>query len=103
MEEALENKNSLFYTYQRLIALRKLYPCMAEGNYETLDTGNPLVLAYRKFDDVDEFVVLVNFSNQAQEYRLEEQLGETILIHNYSTESEDTSQLRPFEALVYKK
>ncbi|WP_105110526.1 glycoside hydrolase family 13 protein [Streptococcus suis] len=103
VEEALENKNSLFYTYQRLIALRKLYPCMAEGNYETLDTGNPLVLAYRKFDDVDEFVVLVNFSNQAQEFCLEEQLGETILIHNYSMESEDTSQLRPYEALVYKK
>ncbi|HEL1586139.1 TPA: alpha-glucosidase [Streptococcus suis] len=102
VEEALENKDSLFYTYQRLIELRKLYPCMAEGNYEILDTGNPLVLAYRKFDDTDEFVVLVNFSNQPQEYRLEEQLGETILIQNYATESVDSSQLRPYEALVYK-
>ncbi|MBY5020750.1 alpha-glucosidase [Streptococcus suis] len=103
VEKALEDKNSLFYTYQRLISLRKLYPCMAEGNYESLDTGNPLVLAYRKFDDTDEVVVLVNFSNQPQEYCLEEQLGGTILIRNYSTESEHPSQLRPYEAIVYKK
>lgn len=101
VEAALADEHSLFYTYQKLVALRAQYPVMAEGQFEALETGNDLVLAYRKFDQNDEFTILVNFSQEEQEYSLSAE-GQ-VFLHNYASPSKNSSTLRPYEALVFKK
>ncbi|HEM5264771.1 TPA: alpha-glucosidase [Streptococcus suis] len=103
VEKALADKNSLFYTYQKLIALRKEYPCMSEGNYEVIETGNPLVMSYRKYDEQDDFIILVNFTSEEQAYELS--LGDySVFMHNYDNKVIfDKSVLRPYEAIVFKK
>ncbi|MFM0583458.1 glycoside hydrolase family 13 protein [Streptococcus suis] len=103
VEKALADKQSLFYTYQKLIALRKEYPCMSEGNYEVIETGNDLVMAYRKYDEQDDFIILVNFTSDEQTYEVSSE-GYSMFMHNYENGVNlDENVLRPFEAIVFKK
>lgn len=103
VEKALADKQSLFYTYQKLIALRKEYPCMSEGKYEVMETGNSSVMAYRKYDEQDDFIILVNFSSQEQAYTIAVE-EYSIFMNNYENEETiNKGMLRPFEAIVFKK
>lgn len=103
VEKALADKQSLFYTYQKLIAFRKEYPCMSEGKYEVKETGNSLVMAYRKYDEQDDFIILVNFTSEEQAYELSLE-DYSVFMHNYDSKVIfDKSVLRPYEAIVFKK
>ncbi|NCB78726.1 MAG: alpha-glucosidase [Bacilli bacterium] len=103
VEKALANKQSLFYTYQKLIALRKEYPCMSEGKYEVMETGNSLVMAYRKYDEKDDFIILVNFTSDEQAFEVSSE-GYSLFMHNYEEDAFLAGQLlRPYEAIVLKK
>ncbi|HEM3610406.1 TPA: alpha-glucosidase [Streptococcus suis] len=103
VEKALANKQSLFYTYQKLIALRKEYPCMSEGKYEVMETGNSSVMAYRKYDEQDDFIILVNFTSDEQAFELSSE-GYSLFMHNYEEDAFLAGQLlRPYEAIVLKK
>ncbi|HFI0158232.1 TPA: alpha-glucosidase [Streptococcus suis] len=103
VEKALADKQSLFYTYQKLIALRKEYPCMSEGKYEVMETGNSLVMAYRKYDDQDDFIILVNFTSDEQAFDVSSE-EYSLFMHNYDEAAFlDRQILRPYEAIVLKK
>ncbi|HFU3705194.1 TPA: alpha-glucosidase [Streptococcus suis] len=103
VEKALADKQSLFYTYQKLIDLRKEYPCMSEGKYEVIETENSSVMAYRKYDEQDDFIILVNFSSQEQAYTIAVE-EYSIFMNNYENEEAiNKGTLRPFEAIVFKK
>ncbi|HEM4767699.1 TPA: alpha-glucosidase [Streptococcus suis] len=103
VEKALADKQSLFYTYQKLIALRKEYPCMSEGKYEVMETRNSSVMAYRKYDEQDDFIILVNFTSEEQAYELSLK-DYSLFMHNYENGVNlDENVLRPFEAIVFKK
>ncbi|MGG5315272.1 glycoside hydrolase family 13 protein [Enterococcus sp. AZ072] len=105
VEAALADKDSLFYTYQKLIQLRKQHRVIVTGGYETVATDNPEVLAYRRFDDSEEILVVVNFSKETQSYSLEGQdwLVAEELIHNYPERSQQWTQLKPYEAFAVKR
>ena len=103
VENALADKQSLFYTYQKLIALRKEYPCMSEGKYEVMETGNSSVMAYRKYDEQDDFIILVNFTSDEQAFEVSSE-GYSLFMHNYEEAAFLAGQLlRPYEAIVLKK
>ncbi|MYN69173.1 alpha,alpha-phosphotrehalase [Streptococcus suis] len=103
VEKALADKQSLFYTYQKLIALRKEYPCMSEGKYEVMETGNSSVMAYRKYDEQDDFIILVNFTSDEQAFEVSSE-GYSLFMHNYEEAAFLAGQLlRPYEAIVLKK
>ncbi|MDG4524552.1 glycoside hydrolase family 13 protein [Streptococcus suis] len=103
VEKALADKQSLFYTYQKLIALRKEYPCMSEGKYEVMETGNSSVMAYRKYDEQDDFIILVNFTSDEQAFEVSSE-GYSLFMHNYEEDAFLAGQLlRPYEAIVLKK
>ncbi|MEG3271126.1 alpha-glucosidase [Streptococcus suis] len=103
VEKALADKQSLFYTYQKLIALRKEYPCMSEGKYEVMETGNSSVMAYRKYDEQDDFIILVNFTSDEQAFDVSSE-GYFLFMHNYENGVNlDENVLRPFETIVLKK
>ena len=103
VEKALADKQSLFYTYQKLIALRKEYPCMSEGKYEVMETGNSSVMAYRKYDEQDDFIILVNFTSDEQAFEVSSE-GYSLFMHNYEEAAFLAGQLlKPYEAIVIKK
>lgn len=98
VEKALDNPASIFYTYQKLIALRKEKQVIIDGSYEIVATENPNVLAYTRTLGEERLFVVVNFSEEVQTYQLAHTEFKETLIHNYDTPI--TTTLQPYEAFA---
>lgn len=101
-ENALEDKNSVFYYYQKLISLRKEYQVFLDGSFTLLLPEDEKIFAYVRKNEDSELLVCVNFTDE--ELSLPEACkwhdGE-LLVHNY--DGELGSELRPYEAfMVYR-
>ncbi|PFG04620.1 alpha,alpha-phosphotrehalase [Bacillus sp. es.034] len=106
-EQALKDHDSIFYHYQKLIALRKRLDILVYGEYELLLRDHPEIMAYRRKWEDQTLLVVANFYGGNPEFRLPEVSDDShaeILISNYSDSSErpsDINSLRPYEAIVY--
>lgn len=99
VEQALADKNSVFYTYQALIKLRKSLQVLTDGDYTDLLPNNAFVWAYRRAARAENLTVLANLSSEKQFVKLKPR-GE-IIMNNYPT-VEDTTEgywLAPYQAL----
>ena len=101
-ENALEDKNSVFYYYQKLISLRKEYQVFLDGSFTLLLPEDEKIFAYVRKNEDSELLVCVNFTYE--ELSLPEACkwhdGE-LLVHNY--DGELGSELRTYEAfMVYR-
>lgn len=100
---ALANKNSIFYTYQKLIQLRKTCPLIVWGSFELLEDTAPEVFAYYRHYQEENWLIVCNFSDQEQQFSLDKTPIQTIITN---TENEYTNlsnrKLAPYEAFVVK-
>lgn len=62
--EALANKDSIFYYYQKLIKLRKELDIITTGKFELIMRENPDVFAYKRVLADERLIVLCNFSDK---------------------------------------
>ena len=99
--QALADENSLFYTYQKLIQLRKDHPLVVWGDFELLDTA-PELFAYVRRYEGQTWLVVGNFSNENLALDLPGYQVVEMLIHNYPGEIGELTkrQLAPWEAMV---
>ncbi|MCO7127145.1 alpha-glucosidase [Sporolactobacillus shoreicorticis] len=106
VSQSLNDPNSVFYHYQKLIALRKEHAIFTEGSYELIDRDHPNVYAYKRASDDQELLVVCNFYEQPAvfNYSVEGAYDLHILISNYpdSPHQLETCTLRPYEAVIYK-
>ncbi|MBP9479746.1 MAG: alpha,alpha-phosphotrehalase, partial [Sebaldella sp.] len=107
VEKALENKESIYYFYRRLIKLRKEEEILIEGKYEDIDIENKNVYAYKRSFKNDELIVIANFYSTECNFNISDNLLEyKILISNYNNIRLDSSniiKLRPYESIMLKK
>ncbi|MFB3169255.1 alpha-glucosidase [Neobacillus sp. 179-C4.2 HS] len=101
----LEDPNSIFYCYQKLIQLRKDNPIIVWGEYELVtDTSEQVFMYLRKYEG-ETWAVVANFGEKKKTLQLEH-LGPSneVIISNYERSSVDFQQLelKPFEALAVK-
>lgn len=103
-QAALDNPDSLFYYYQRLISLRRgeLQDHMVYASFKPLDAEDSEVYAYeRHASNGEKLLVIANFTDHDVERSYELADGrQQLVISNYSNDAGDT--LRPYEAKVYK-
>ncbi|WP_339193438.1 alpha-glucosidase [Paenibacillus sp. FSL P4-0176] len=101
-EESLNNPESIFHYYRKLIQLRKDHEVIVYGDYELIFPENPDVFAYTRTLNSTTILVVCNFQGYTTELPLQEQLTETnqLLIANYTGELSE-SELRPYEARMY--
>ncbi|MEH6944070.1 alpha,alpha-phosphotrehalase [Bacillus sp. JJ722] len=106
--KALEDPNSVFYFYQKLIALRKEYPIIAEGNFKMILEDHEKVMAYTRFYENNLLIVLNNFYAEEAKVQLPSNVMEgvktsSILIGNYENAPTFSKEinLRPYESIVY--
>ena len=108
-ENNLNDKDSVFYHYKKLIELRKEEDIISYGDYRILDEKNSRIYAYERSYEGDSIVVVNNFYdevgviNLSKEIELEGKKVD-ILLSNYKDSSIDISNLslRPYESVVYK-
>ncbi|WP_026695101.1 glycoside hydrolase family 13 protein [Peribacillus kribbensis] len=107
VKKALEDENSVFYYYKKLISLRKENEVMVYGDYIDWSEGDEHVYMYtRSYGDVTWLVVL-NHSDQTHTAAIPEKfqsLDKRIVIANYpDPQSEgDGLSLQPHEARIYE-
>ncbi|WP_173918415.1 alpha,alpha-phosphotrehalase [Halobacillus sp. Marseille-Q1614] len=106
-ERVMNQGNSIFAYYQKLIDLRKIHDIITIGDYSLVDEGNDRVFAYTRKADGEALLVVNNFYGGETKFQLPDDVkleGESeILISNYDDSSEDyrNISLRPYESIVY--
>ncbi|MHC3785248.1 glycoside hydrolase family 13 protein [Enterococcus gallinarum] len=101
VEKALEEKDSLFYTYKKLIQLRHEHPIVVWGTYNLVDTEDENIFAYCRVLDEQKWLIITNFQEKTTTFDLKEE-PKSVLIQNY-TKKEYTKgmlYLDPYEAVV---
>ena len=101
----VNDPDSVFAYYKKLIALRHTNEVMVNGVYDVLIPDHPQIYAYTRTLGDKQLLVLCNDSdtNAAIPAELQEKIHEAknILIQNYKDTDEST--LRPYEAVVYAR
>ena len=101
-KDNLEDPDSVFACYQKLIALRKNYPIFVDGHFHLLLEEDENFFAYMREDENSELLVVANFFDQQVNLPLELDLQDyTILYQNYKDTSGNL--YRPYEARIYYK
>jgi oligo-1,6-glucosidase len=111
VEESLLNPESIFYTYQTLIKLRKKHDILTYGSFQLIEAEHPHLFVYKRIAEGEEWLVVTNFSEKTETLdkngcNLPNDKGE-IIIANYENPRVNSRiiEIRPYEAFViaYKK
>ena len=96
---AMQDTDSVFYYYRRLINLRKGYDVFRDGWFQLIDPENEKVFAYTRDTDHAHMLVVCNFSAEEVSFVCPQNFRNAQkLIANYSG---DQDTLRPYEAYIY--
>ena len=99
-EAALADPGSVFYTYRKLIALRKANPVFAAGDFTLLCPGDTQVFAYLRRGGGQTMLVAANLSGQDAAFALPADFA--AVPPALATQGAPTpGTLRPWEAAVY--
>lgn len=74
----VEDEDSIYHHYRKLIELRKSLPVLIDGTYKRLDEGHSQIYAYARSNAEDTIVVISNFSNKEAVFELPEMFTESL-------------------------
>ncbi|MGX7013230.1 glycoside hydrolase family 13 protein [Vagococcus silagei] len=100
VEAALNDPNSIFYTYQKLIQLRKSEPLVIWGDYALLEDTEDKVFAYTRTDNNKQILVVVNLSNEVQNFTSDYEIKETWIKNMAAPNTLKNISLQPWQAFV---
>ena len=100
VEAELQNPDSVFHTYQKLIQLRKEYPIVVWGDYELLNTSSNVFAYYRTLGE-ERWLTVVNLSDFEEEISVDARFNK-VLVTNTEDEITDLRayKLSPWQAFV---
>lgn len=104
--EAQQNdQDSILSFYKKLIAMRKMYPVIAEGEISFLETGTDRVLAYRRKLGEQQIAVFCNLDGEKHTVKVDGAWrGDPVLLENYEARQMDpegeTYTMEPYEFMV---
>ena len=99
VDQALADPNSIFYTYQTLVKLRHEHVIVVDGDFELIPTQDEILAYYRVLGD-EKWLVVANFSEQAQKLSLNDEIAKT-LVYNYKAPTKLSAlTLKPYEAFA---
>ena len=105
VEDCLQDKDSIFYHYKKLIDIRKHNDTIIYGDYKLLLPEDKNVFAYSRELNGDKIVVVCNFYNKEVNLNFNEDFNNAeILLSNYKDSSilMKDLKLRPYEAIMYR-
>lgn len=108
-KQAIQDPNSIYHYYRKLIRLRKENEIIVYGEYELILAEHEQIFAYTRSYQEEKLLIVTNFSEEQVEFVMPKDYTFTLnelLISNYvleETEAKRTSfTLRPYETRVYK-
>lgn len=97
---ALDDPDSIFYTYQQLIRLRHENDVIVNGRFEAIENLAPAVMAYYRVLGHTRWLVVVNLSEKRQPLDLNDQLEKTIVTNDAPLQSLTDQTLQPYQAFA---
>lgn len=103
VKNSLEDKDSIFYYYQKLIQLRKNYDVIAYGDIKPLLREDKRVFVYERNYKGQKLIVICNFYPTTYEIELPYDFSNyKCILNNYKNEAKAKKiALKPYETLVY--
>ena len=99
----IEEEDSVFHCYQKLIQLRKKYDVFTDGTFELLFEEDENLFAYTRSNASQQLFVVCNFYGGTVPCALEQPAASMrLLVSNYKDAAQMT-ELRPYEARMYIK
>ena len=96
----VDDPDSVYSYYKKLVALRKQHRVISEGQIEFLYKDDPDLLAYRRWDGNSQLLVLCNLTGHEAPVQLPAPWQDAgVLLGNYP-DAAPAAALRPYEALV---
>ncbi len=107
VRKALAEKNSIFYYYRELIALRKKHKVFVYGKYEIILKDHPSIYSYTRTLNGEMLLVALNFTAKNTKFVLPKKMAHLkakLLIGNYDVPEEGIEKfiMMPYEARVYR-
>jgi len=97
----VDDPDSIFSCYRKLVQLRKDYPVFVDGKFTLLLEDDENIFAYSRKNEEKTMIVVCNFFDKEISMPLAKECGDMeVLISNYKDTS-DMSVLRPYEARMY--
>ncbi|WP_315074880.1 alpha,alpha-phosphotrehalase [uncultured Clostridium sp.] len=103
---SLNDENSIFYHYKKLISLRKQYDVIAYGSYIPILEDNDFVFSYKREYKNESLIVINNFFEKKVEIKLDiEELEKyKCIITNYDERDlQSMFTLQPYESIAFLK
>ena len=104
-EDCLQDKDSIFYHYKKLIDIRKHNDTIIYGDYKLLLPEDKNVFAYSRELNGDKIVVVCNFYNKEVNLNFNEDFNNVEILlskYKYSSILMKDLKLRPYEAIMYR-
>ena len=107
VDEALRDKDSVFYHYKALINLRKENDVIIYGTYNCIDINHKAIYSYVRELSGIKFLVVANFYDKIEKFILPQNIHYDkcqLILSNYKDSNNIPNEivLRPYEALIYK-
>lgn len=109
VEQALEDKDSVFYHYKKLIDMRKSDDVITEADFNLIDKENEKIFAYERRHEDKSLLVIANFYGKDIEYDVDGKINYDldeydVYLSNYKDMVLENGvfKLRPYEAIVLK-
>lgn len=107
VKESLEDSNSIFNYYKELIKLRHNNDTIVYGDVKLIYPENESIFAYTRNLDDEQLMVVLNFYENEIDFKIPDNIDIDkleIILSNYKDKiiKNETINLRPYEAIVYK-
>ncbi len=98
-QAALQDPDSVFWFYKKLIELRKSYAVFAQGDFTLLEENHPHLFVYQRCTEKEQILVVCNFAAEEVSWERPDEWKEAkALIANYPQPAQGV--LRPWEAMI---
>ena len=98
---ALANPDSIFYTYQKLVELRKTQDWLIDADFELLETADKVFAYVRKTQD-SSYLIAVNLSDQEQDFDYDFEVAEVVIANTELEPITDQGKLQAWDAICVK-
>ena len=101
----MEDETSIRAFYKKLVGLRKEMDVISDGKIEFLYREDPRILAYRRYTDEEQMLVLCSLTAETAELTLPEgwETGKVLLTNWDRSRADGKMSLRPYECLALTK
>lgn len=104
-KQCLQDENSIFNHYKKLIYIRKNNDTIIYGDYKLLCEDDENIFAYVRELNGDKILVVCNFYDKDVEFKFDGDFNYSkVLLSNYNDSSKmiEKLKLRPYEAVMYR-